>query len=169
MNLSREDLIQSEATMNQMRNAVYHLQRFLKLNNVVDVRERLRQMGKNIAYTYMKYWKPIEIVNLSNITKVIATIYRSILDSSVSVELNEQNQTIIVKDNNCALCKYKFDDIDVAGCEVISGMVTEIINQISKETNTSKVLLIEPMDITESFTFGGKYCLQSYNYHIGGV
>ncbi|MHA1471919.1 MAG: hypothetical protein ACTSQW_02340, partial [Promethearchaeota archaeon] len=63
MNLTREELIQSDATMNQMRNMVYHLERFMKINGVSETREKLRRMGRNIARTYIKYWKPIDNVN----------------------------------------------------------------------------------------------------------
>ena len=81
MNLTREELIQSDATMNQMRNMVYHLLRFMKINGVSGTRENLRKMGRNIARTYIKYWKPIDIVNKANLNNVITTINKKILNS----------------------------------------------------------------------------------------
>ena len=58
MNFSRKELIQTDATMNQMRNSIYILARFMENNGVSDSKERLRRMGKNIARTYFNYWKP---------------------------------------------------------------------------------------------------------------
>jgi len=166
MNLTREDLIQSDSTMNQMRNMVYHLERFMKINGVSGTRENLRRMGRNIARTYIKYWKPIDHVNKANINDVITTIYKKILNSSVSVELDEVNNIILVKDNDCSLCKYNFSDIDVAGCEIIAAMISEIISCINKETSS---IILQPLDILESRTFGHKSCIQSFKYKEGGV
>jgi hypothetical protein len=166
MNLTREDLIRSDATMNQMRNMVYHLVRFMKINGVSGTRENLRRMGRNIARTYINYWKPIDRVNKSNIDNVISTIYKKILNSSVSVEIDDINKIILVKDNDCSLCKYHFSDIDVAGCEIIAAMIAEIVSQINQ--NKSPIEL-QPLDILESRTFGNKSCIQSFKYTEGGV
>ena len=166
MNLTRDDLIQSDATMNQMRNMVYHLERFMKLNEVSEIRENFRRMGRNIARTYIKYWKPIDIVNKANLNDVITTIYKKILNSSVSVDFDETNKIVTVKDNDCSLCKYHFNDIDVAGCEIIAAMLSEIITTINKEKSS---LILEPLDIIESRTFGHKSCIQSFKYREGRV
>ena len=166
MNLTREELLESDATMNQMRNMVYHLERFMKINNVPNIKENLRRMGRNIARTYMKYWKPIDHVDKSNITDVISTIYKKILNSSVSIEFDDINKIIMVKDNDCSLCKYHFNDIDVAGCEIIAAMMSEVITCINKEKSS---LVLRPLDIIESRTFGNKSCIHSYEYKEGGV
>jgi len=166
MILTRDDLIQSDATMNQMRNMVYHLQRFMKINDVSETRENLRRMGRNIARTYVKYWKPIDHVNKANLNDVITTIYKKILNSSVSVELDEVNNIVLVKDNDCSLCKYHFSDIDVAGCEIIAAMISEIISCINKETSP---IILEPLDILESRTFGHKSCIHRFKYKEGSV
>ncbi len=166
MNLTREDLIQSDATMNQMRNMVYHLERFMKLNGVSETRENLRRMGRNIARTYVKYWKPIDSINLSNMRDVITTIYKHVLNSSVSIEIDKLNKSITVQDNDCSLCKYHFNDIEVAGCEIIAAMIAEIISCINKEKSS---LVLESLDILESRTFGHKSCIQSFKYEEGGV
>ncbi len=100
MNLTREDLTQSDATMNQMRNMVYHLERFMKINGVTETRENLRRMGRNIARTYVKYWKPIDNINLSNVKDVITTIYKHVLNSTVSIEIDKSNKSITVHDND---------------------------------------------------------------------
>ena len=166
MNLTRKDLIQSDATMNQMRNMVYHLERFMKINGISRTRENLRRMGRNIARTYTKYWTPIDHVNKVNVNDVITTIYKKILNSSVSVELDEINKIVMVKDNDCSLCKYQFNDIDVAGCEIIAAMISEIISCFNKE---KPLLILQPLDIIESKTFGHKSCIQSFKYQEGGI
>jgi predicted hydrocarbon binding protein len=166
MNLTRDDLIQSDATMNQMRNMVYHLERFMKINGVSETRDNLKRMGRNIARTYVKYWKPIDSINISNVRDVIVTIYKHILNSTVSIEIDKSNKTITVQDNDCSLCKYHKNDIDVAGCEIIAAMVSEFVTLINKEKS---LLTLEPSDILESRTFGHKSCIQSFKYKERGV
>jgi len=166
MNYSRKELVQSEATMNQMRNSVYILQRFMKNNGLTEIKQRFKRMGQNIAHTYVKYWKPIEIINLNNISDGLATIYKNILSSTVSIEINSTNNTISVKDNDCALCKYPFDDIEVAGCEIIANMIAEFVNLINTQSGTPFTL--EPINIKESRAFGNKSCIHVYKYLEGG-
>jgi len=166
MNITREDLLQSDATMNQMRNMVYHLERFMKINGISGTRENLRRMGRNIARTYIKYWKPIDHVNKANISDVITTIYKKVLNSSVSVELDEINKIIMVRDNDCSLCKYQFNDINVAGCEIIAAMISEIIACINNEKSS---FMLQPLEIIESRTFGNKSCIHSFEYKEGGA
>jgi ribosomal protein L25 (general stress protein Ctc) len=166
MNLTRDDMIQSDATMNQMRNMVYHLERFMKINGVSESREKLRRMGQNIARTYVKYWKPIDNINLSNVRDFMATIYKHVLNSSVSIEINKSDKTIMVQDNDCSLCKYQFNDIDVAGCEIIAAMISEIVSCINKEKSS---IILEPLDVLESRTFGHKSCIQRFKYEEEGV
>ena len=166
MNITREDLLQSDATMNQMRNMVYHLERFMKINGISGTRENLRRMGRNIARTYIKYWKPIDHVNKANISDVITTIYKKVLNSSVSVELDEINKIIMVRDNDCSLCKYQFNDINVAGCEIIAAMISEIIACINNEKSS---FILQPLEIIESRTFGNKSCIHSFEYKEGGA
>jgi len=169
MNYNRSDLLLADATMNQLRNAIYHLARFLNRNGVDNLKERLRQMGRNISKTYMKYWIPVDNVNLNNIREVIATIYKNILKSSVSVELNEVEQLIIVNDSNCPLCKYQYNDVEVAGCEIILGMISEFINMINGNSREKSVLLLEPIRVQESKALGNNSCVQIFNYKLGGT
>ena len=74
MNFSRKELIETDATMNQMRNAIYVLTRLMEKNGVRDSKDRLRRMGRDIARTYINYWKPTDIVTLNNIKDVIDRI-----------------------------------------------------------------------------------------------
>ncbi|MFO7796562.1 MAG: hypothetical protein ACQERB_01520 [Promethearchaeati archaeon] len=169
MNYNRSDLLLADATMNQLRNAIYHLARFLNRNGVQNLKERLRQMGRNISKTYMKYWMPVDNVNFNNIREVIATIYKEVLKTSVSVELNEVEQLIIVNDSNCPLCKYEYDDVDVAGCEIILGMISEFINMINANSREKSLLLLEPIRVQESKALGNNTCVQIFKYKAGGV
>ena len=164
MNYSRADLVQTNATMNQLRNTIYHLQRFMKRNDITEVRSRLKRMGKNIAHTYLNTWRPIEKVTLTNIKDVLATIYKSVLNSTISIELDEINKKITIQDNDCALCKYHFSDINVAGCEIIGSMVAEFINTINSNQNGFK---IELQDISESKVLGHSACIHVYNFTGG--
>ena len=103
---------------------------------------------------------------MSNIKDVITTIYQKILNSSISIEIDESKNIIKVRDQNCALCKYHYDDIEIAGCEIIIGMVSEIISLISKESNDASAFSFEPFEILESRALGNKTCIQVYKYKV---
>ncbi len=167
MNYTRADLTQTDATMNQMRNAVYELARFMEKNGIADLKNKLRKMGRNIARTYVRYWKPTNQVIDSNLKDVITTIYQKILNSSVSIEVVDNENLVKVQDYKCALCKYQYDDIEIAGCEIILGMVSEIINLINGEVKNTSSVFIEPLEVAESRAYGNKVCIQVYKYKIG--
>ena len=169
MNYSRKDLIQTDATMNQMRNSIYILARFMEKNGVPNLKDKLRKMGQNMAKTYIRYWKPTNYVNISNITDVIATIYQKVFNSSTSIEINDVENLIRVQDYRCALCKYHYDDIEIAGCEIILGMVSEFISLINKESSDPSSLFLEPYEIKESRALGNKTCIQLYKYKTGRI
>jgi hypothetical protein len=169
MNYSREDLIQSEATMNQMRNMVYILARFMNKNGVKNIKERLRRMGKNISKTYGKYWKPTAVVNTSNLKDVLTTIYQKILNSYVSIEIDDVGKLIIIKDSKCALCKYHYEDIEVAGCEITIGMVSELISLMNSGSLDPSGIYLEPLEVKESRSYGNSTCTHVYKYRVGGV
>ncbi|MFX1374994.1 MAG: hypothetical protein ACFFA0_04215 [Promethearchaeota archaeon] len=168
MNFSRKDLVQTDATMNQMRNSIHIIASLMENNGVTDLEQKLREMGRNIAKTYIRYWKPIDIVNISNLKDVITTIYQKILNSSVSIDIIEVDKLVKVRDHNCALCKYHYEDIEIAGCEIIMGMVSEIINLINKESNEISSVFFKPFKVEESRAYGNKACIQVYKYKIGG-
>ncbi|MFX1385260.1 MAG: hypothetical protein ACFFBP_22830 [Promethearchaeota archaeon] len=164
-NIDRNQLVQVEAAMNQSRNMIYHLIRFMKKNDVENVKERLREMGKNIARTFYNYWKPIESVDIINIKDVIATIYKKILNSSITIEVDEINKLIIIKDSKCALCKYHYEDVGkFAGCEVILGMLSELVELINKNSNIQSKISIKPLEVRESRAYGDDACVQVFNY-----
>jgi hypothetical protein len=167
MNFSREELIQTEATMNQMRNAIYHLARLMEKNGIKDSIERLRRMGQNIARTYVNHWIPTDNITLSNLKDVLTTIYQKVLNSAVSVEINELEKEIRVKDYRCALCKYHYEDIEIAGCEILLGLMSEFITLISNESDQLSSVFLEPLKVVESRAYGNKTCIQSFKYKIG--
>jgi len=165
LNIDRSQLLLVEAAMNQSRNMIYHLIRFMKKNDVENVKERLRGMGRNIARTFYNYWKPIESVDVMNIKDVIVTIYKKVLNSSVTIELDETNKTIIIKDTKCALCKYHYEDVGkFAGCEVILGMISELIDLINKNSKNQSKLNIQPLEVRESQAYGDDACIQVFTY-----
>ncbi|MHA1146911.1 MAG: hypothetical protein ACTSR8_01560 [Promethearchaeota archaeon] len=166
-NYTREELLDAEATMNQMRNAINHLVRFMDKNKVKNKKERLRRMGKNMGATYARYWKPTEVITENNIRDVIATIYQTIFNSNVSVEIDANQKLILVKDYKCALCKYQYNDIDVAGCEIIIAMVAELVSKTSAKSEKES-LFLDPLDVKESKALGHRLCMQIYKYRSGG-
>ncbi len=168
MNYTRNDLLNADSTMNQLRNSIYHLARLMAKNKVSDIKGRLRRMGKNIAATYVNYWKPVNLVNRANIEETIAEIYKEILKSSVSIEVNKADNLIIVKDSSCALCKYHYNNIKIAGCEILLGLISEYINIINKESIQKSYLTLEPIRVQESKALGNAKCVQVFNYKVGG-
>jgi predicted hydrocarbon binding protein len=168
MNYSRNDLLSADATMNQLRNAVYHLARLLAKNKQSDIKGRFRQMGDNIAKTYVDYWKPVEAVHRANLRETIGTIYKEVLKSSVSVEINKSDQLIVVEDTSCALCKYDYDDVHIAGCEILMGMISTFINEINRLSGQKSYLVVEPVRVQESRALGNAKCVQVFKYKAGG-
>ena len=164
MNFTRKELIQTETTMNQMRNSLYSLVRFMKKNGIKETGNIFRRMGENIAKTFIKYWQPTEIVTILNLKDVITTIYQKVLNSSISIEINDTENLVIVQDYKCALCKYHYDDVEVAGCEILLGMVSGFVSLISKKSNDSNSLFLEPYEIKESRVYGDKSCIQIFKY-----
>jgi hypothetical protein len=164
MSYSRKELIKTEATMNQVRNAVFHLARLMEKTGIENSKDRFRKMGQNIAKTYIKYWKPTDVITLGNLKDVITTIYQKVLNSTVSIEINEAENKIKVRDHNCALCKYHYKDVEIAGCEILLGLVSELINLINKEYDGGSTLLLQAYEVIESRAYGDKSCIQTFNY-----
>ena len=167
MNFSRKELIETDATMNQMRNSIHIIASLMEKNGLPDLKDRLRKMGQNIARTYLQYWRPTDIVKISNLKDVITTIYQKVLNSSPSVEINDAENIVKVQDYKCALCKYHYDDIEIAGCEIILGMVSVFISIISKESPDPSSVFLEPYKVEESRAYGNKSCIQLYKYKTG--
>lgn len=166
MNYTKGEVFQAEATMNQMRNAIYHLARFMEKNGKKDQIKRLRRMGRNIARTIFNYWKPIYMVTVVNVKDVISTIYKKILMSNVVIEIKDD--LISVKESNCALCKYQYEDVNIAGCEITLGLVSEFISLISKKSKDMSSIYLEPYEVEQSKALGHTSCIQVYKIKSGG-
>lgn len=108
MNYSRADLTQTDAIMNQMRNAVYELARFMEKNGKIDLKDKLREMGKNIARTYIRYWKPTNQDNRFNLKDLLINFSQTILNCSIHIEVVDSENLVRVQDYKCALCKYQY-------------------------------------------------------------
>ncbi len=150
-----------------MRNAVFHLARLMEKAGIENSKDKFRKMGQNIAKTYIKYWKPTEVITLTNLKDVVTTIYQKVLNSTVSIEINEVENKIKVRDHNCALCKYQYEDVEIAGCEILLGLVSELITLISKESNDSTKIQIMPYEVIESRAYGNKACIQIFKFQKG--
>jgi len=169
MEINRSHLFHADSTMNQLRNAVFYLARLMeKKGNKTNINERLRNMGRNIAKTFINYWKPIEIVNTSNLRDVLKTVYHTILSSSISIDVDNTKKLITVRDYKCPLCRYPYEDITVAGCEIVLGMISEFISLINKESTDSSVVFLEPFEVKESRALGHDICIQVFKYKVGG-
>lgn len=166
MNYTKGEVFQAEATMNQMRNAIYHLARFMEKNGKKDQIKRLRRMGRNIARTIFNYWKPIYMVTVVNVKDVLSTIYKKILMSNVVIEIKDY--LISVKESNCALCKYQYEDVNIAGCEITLGLVSEFISLISKKSKDMSSIYLEPYEVEQSKALGHTSCIQVYKIKSGG-
>ena len=148
---SRSELINKTAVMNQMRNAVYHLMRFLKSKNVKDMKSELLEMGRNLGSSYFKAWN-ISQTRLENDLKII---YETTIHSKISIRFLENNQMVEITDEKCPLCKYKYEDIDTAGCFVIMGMVESIMKELGYK-------IFEALNVSESKTNGDSVCRHLY-------
>ena len=168
MNYTKGEVLLAEATMNQMRNSIYHLARFMEKNGKKDITERLRRMGRNMAKTFINYWKPTDLITTENIKDVLTTIYKKIVNSIISIEINHYDNIIIVKDQKCALCKYHYEDINIAGCEILLGLVSEIVHLVNGQSNNPSMIKLEPYKVEESRAYGNSLCIQIYKFQIGG-
>ncbi len=147
----RKELISRVSVMNQLRNAVYHLQRFLTARGVQDLKPRLIEMGRNIGETYseaLDYKK-------TKFTADLKELYEITVHSKVKLQLNQETRTIDVIDSKCALCKYNYEDIDIAGCYVIMGMIERLMNKIGYKN-------FHLLDVLHSKTCGDEECIHQY-------
>ena len=167
MNFTRKELIQTDATMNQIRNSIHILASLMKKNGISDIKDRLRKMGKNIARTYLHYWKPTERVNISNLKDVITTIYQKVLNSSISVEINTTENIVRIQDYNCSLCKYHYEDVEIAGCEILLGLISEYITLLNEESYEPAPIFLDPYEVVDSRAYGNKSCIQVFKYKVG--
>ncbi|MHA1732870.1 MAG: hypothetical protein ACTSU5_13070 [Promethearchaeota archaeon] len=125
-NYTRAELAGHKATANQLRNTVYHVIRKMRAHYGVPVPDRLREMGRRIAETYSEFWNPRE----RDMQRLLKEIYATVFASKVRIDYDKAGGVVRVTDKKCALCKYRKEDLDEAGCEVIVGFVERLVDKI---------------------------------------
>ncbi|MCK4237572.1 MAG: hypothetical protein KAX33_00510 [Candidatus Lokiarchaeota archaeon] len=162
MNYTRSDLVLADAAMNQMRNAIYHLIRFMKRENIKDINMRLQRIGKNIASTYGRYWLPNSALTKENLVIILKDIYSTIFKSKISIEVNFEKKILKILDNKCSLCKYNYPDIDVPGCEVLQGFLPNFINILNTKYPNEKIISVKRKEVSRSRAIGDSQCVQEF-------
>jgi predicted hydrocarbon binding protein len=162
MNYSRADLVQATSASNQMRNAVYHLIRFMRREKVEDIRERLRRMGKNIALTFSRYWLPNVPLTKETLKSIVKDIYQTIFKSKIVPEVDFDKKILRITDSKCCLCKYNYPDIEIAGCEVIEGLLPTYIDILNKQFPQRTTISLRPSSVLKSKAVGDIHCLQQF-------
>ena len=139
---------------NQMRNTIYWLQRVMKQYDLPEthIEKRLLSMGRNIGASFSKEYVP----NSKNQSDLIKELYNITLKSKVKIEQDFDNFTVI--DKNSALCKYQYKDILTPGCNVVIGMIGEILERNGIE--------IKEMVILNCKSHGDPYCEHLYKLGV---
>ncbi|MHA1340417.1 MAG: hypothetical protein ACTSRZ_11495 [Promethearchaeota archaeon] len=150
-----KDLIDKMSAMNQMRNNIYHLVKFMQEKGFSneEIRKRLKRMGRNIANTMNTIFKFEE----NNAESTIKKIYKTLLNSKITV--SRDRNMLIVEDRNCALCKYHRKDIMVSPDTIIPAMITEIMSH-----NGYKII---DGGVSASKSLGDPICIHKYEFMEG--
>ncbi|MHA1675437.1 MAG: hypothetical protein ACTSYI_17640, partial [Promethearchaeota archaeon] len=144
---TRKAIISDKMGFNQMRNGIYWLQRIMKRFNLTDEEtyKRMKEMGTNIGATYAMNYTPIA----KDISELLKELYRITLNSKVTVTQKENRYYI--EDKKCALCKYKYDDVHIPGCNISVSMIHEMLAREGYE--------ISSFEVIESRALGNKSCI----------
>ena len=149
---SRKELISQKMGFNQMRNSIYILQRYMSQyqHHLSDqeIKQRFSQMGKNIGATFVTELEATP----KDLSLLLRDLYRITVNSKVKVEIVEDS--IIVRDNRCALCKYQYDDISIPGCTIVIAMISEMLIRLGYQ--------VIDQTIEQSKTYGDKLCEHRY-------
>lgn len=147
---TRKALAEKKMGFNQMRNALYWLQRVMKRFDLKDeeIFGKLKEMGTNIGASY---FSAISLEG-DNIVSLLKELYKKTLNSKVSVF--EKENRIYVEDKNCALCKYQYEDVHIPGCNISVSMIYEILVRSGHE--------IESAEVIESRAIGNKTCIHEF-------
>ena len=153
---TRNSLLSQKMGFNQMRNSLYWLQRYMKRFNLSqdELERRYLDMGRNIGATFIKEITP-QSKELKNLFR---ELYNVTLSSKVKV-LQEGN-IYTIQDSKCALCKYQYDDIDIAGCTIEIGMISEMLQRLGYQVVDNTII--------ESKTYGHKHCIHQYTANKKG-
>ena len=155
-NYSREELSKSSSAMNQLRNMIYHLIRFLydSGHNDSSIIKILKRMGKNIAKTESNLFE----FDGNSPEDLLKMIYDKILGSKISVSKNALSNDVLIEDKKCCVCKYHRKDISVAPCEIIQSMVSELMNLYGYS--------VEKSVVEKSMALGDLSCIHSYRIKL---
>ncbi|TFG18930.1 MAG: hypothetical protein EU530_07760 [Promethearchaeota archaeon] len=150
-NYTRGELANNTATMNQMRNNLYHFLRYLMSKGVTNqqILVRLQRMGSNIAKTILE---EREFTGATFEDKIVS-IYSEMFNSKISI--TENSSQFVIEDKKCSLCKYKRENLSVAPCEVITSFVEEILIRLGYTVNKSHV--------SKSIALGDISCIHTYD------
>lgn len=142
--------------MNQLRNTVYHVIKRMQDHDPDTVLTRLRAMGARIGRTFVRYWTP----KVRDPLKMIRDIYGQVVGSKVKVNARDAGAFIEVLDKNCSMCKYQMRDVDAAGCEIVVGMVAEILNHSLQ--GKAGALKVQAVGVETSRTRGNANCIHLF-------
>ncbi|MHA1378022.1 MAG: hypothetical protein ACTSRG_06535 [Candidatus Helarchaeota archaeon] len=151
--MNEESLLGGTVAINQFRNSIYELIVALKTEKKYELEEIvsiLKEMGKNIANIYFKFWK----TKSNGLEHELKEIYQSVFGKKVKITI-EQNK-ILVSQKNCPFCKYVRDDAGVAGCNIIVGL----IEQYSEDFKIKKL----KGSVISSKTLGEKKCIHQFTF-----
>ncbi len=155
-NFTRPDLLRYTATMNQMRNAVYHLVRRMVAKNVQNIDDRLQAMGRRIAVDFARAWAP----ETRTFEKFIKETYFGVLRSKVKVDVDVPSKTLKVTDDKCPHCRYRYEDISTAGCNVVAGFMEAYTHELKLAGKINFEL--KTLGVAESKMRGDENCVHIY-------
>jgi hypothetical protein len=153
-NYSRKELLKTTSTMNQLRNMLYHLIKYLSNTGKQSqyIKKSLRKMGQNIGKTE----SPLFNFDNQHLDKLIKTMYDEILGSKVTVTNKIDSKVYVIESKKCCVCKYHRKDITVAPCEIIHSMVSELLIKYG--------FIVEESIVEESIALGSLSCVHSYKF-----
>ncbi|HUX98365.1 MAG TPA: hypothetical protein VMV49_02310 [Candidatus Deferrimicrobium sp.] len=158
MSTNRKDLMNKKFKVNQIRNAIYAYINYLKIDKQISkdvITQKLKEMGNKIALTYMNYWNP----EYKDALDLMREVHRSVFKTAARVRQTESE--IAVTSRSCPLCKYKRENIETPGCNILVGFIETLYDIIAKKNPA--IPQIEGI-IETSKIFGEKYC--QYNFKI---
>lgn len=153
-NYSRKELLKTTSTMNQLRNMLYHLIKYLGNAGKQSqyIKKSLRKMGQNIGKTEA----PLFNFDSHNPENLLKAMYNEILGSKVTVSNRIDSKIYIIENKKCCVCKYHRKDITVAPCEMISSMISELLKNYGYK--------VEESIVEESIALGSLSCVHSYKF-----
>jgi len=155
---TRAALMKKNFKINQLRNAVYDYIKYLKVDKnviAVDILNILKEMGHRIATTYANYWKP---TGMKDALDLMREIHRTVFKTAARVRLEPDSQISVIS-RSCPLCRYPYENIEVAGCNLIVGFIETFFEVQSKaDPNIPRL----EGTVETSRTFGESYCKYTF-------